>query len=34
MMTGDNIGTAHAIAGELGIERVLADVLPGKKAEK
>ncbi|MCP5399965.1 MAG: heavy metal translocating P-type ATPase [Sphingomonas sp.] len=34
MLTGDNEGTAKRIAGELGIEIVLADVLPGQKAEK
>jgi P-type Cu2+ transporter len=34
MLTGDNAGTAARIAGELGIDIVLADVLPGQKAEK
>jgi Cu2+-exporting ATPase len=34
MLTGDNEGTARRIAGELGIDIVLADVLPGQKAEK
>ncbi|WP_342236196.1 heavy metal translocating P-type ATPase [Inquilinus sp. OTU3971] len=34
MLTGDNAGTAKRIAGELGIEMVLADVLPGQKAAK
>ena len=34
MLTGDNAGTAKRIAADLGIETVLADVLPGKKAEK
>ncbi|PKN69218.1 MAG: copper-translocating P-type ATPase [Deltaproteobacteria bacterium HGW-Deltaproteobacteria-12] len=34
MVTGDNMGTARAIAGELGIERVLAEVLPGNKARE
>jgi len=34
MLTGDNVGTAQRIAGELGIDIVLADVLPGQKAGK
>ncbi len=34
MITGDNAGTAKRIAGELGIDIVLADVLPGQKAAK
>ncbi|MAT03889.1 MAG: copper-translocating P-type ATPase [Acidimicrobiaceae bacterium] len=34
MLTGDNEGTAKRIASELGIDIVLADVLPGQKADK
>jgi Cu2+-exporting ATPase len=34
MLTGDNAGTAKRIAADLGIDTVLADVLPGQKAEK
>ncbi len=34
MLTGDNIATAKRIAKDLGIVRILADVLPAQKAEK
>ena len=32
MLTGDNRGAAHAVASELGISDVRAEVLPGDKA--
>ena len=34
MLTGDNAATARRIAADLGIDVVLADVLPAQKAEK
>jgi Cu+-exporting ATPase len=33
MLTGDNLTTAQAVAGKLGIDEVQAGVLPGQKAE-
>jgi len=34
MVTGDNRGTAEAVAGSLGLDGVEAEVLPGQKLEK
>ncbi|MEZ5098997.1 MAG: heavy metal translocating P-type ATPase [Thermoleophilia bacterium] len=33
LLTGDNEATAHAVAAEVGIETVIADVLPADKAD-
>ena len=34
VITGDNRRTAEAVSGRLGIERVIAEVVPGEKAEE
>jgi Cu+-exporting ATPase len=34
MISGDNRGAAEAVGRELGISRVIAEVLPGDKAER
>lgn len=34
MLTGDNERTAKAVANQIGVDRVLAEVLPGRKAEE
>ena len=34
MVTGDNSRTAHAVAAQVGIKNVFADVMPGQKSEK
>ena len=34
MLTGDNAATAKRIAADIGIDSILADVLPAQKAEK
>jgi len=34
MLTGDNQATAGRIAGQFGVDTVIAEVLPGDKAAK
>jgi len=34
MITGDSAGAAHSVASAVGIETVLAEVLPARKAEE
>jgi P-type Cu+ transporter len=33
LLTGDNAATAHAVAARIGVDDVIADVLPGEKAD-
>jgi len=34
LLTGDNHGTAHAVARQIGVSEVIAEVLPEQKADK
>jgi Cu+-exporting ATPase len=34
MLTGDNVATARAVAAEVGVDHVLAEVLPSEKADR
>jgi Cu+-exporting ATPase len=34
MLTGDSTSTAEAVADQLGLDEVIAEVLPGEKAER
>lgn len=34
MLTGDNLATVARIAADLGIDKVLADVLPGQRQRR
>jgi Cu+-exporting ATPase len=34
MITGDNLSTANAIGGAIGVDQIMAEVLPGDKADE